>query len=124
VSAAATSYQLHIRLRQSLRLRIGALGELQFPAGEYVYTGSARRNLAARIARHRRRDKPLRWHIDYLLADPATTIEQVATGTRPECGWNQATAGRVLHPGFGASDCRAGCGAHLKWLGATAPAGQ
>lgn len=116
-----TSYQLYIRVARPLRLKIGALGELQFPAGHYVYTGSARRNLAARIARHRRRDKPLRWHIDYLLADPAAVVEWVATGTRAECRWHQATAGRVLHPGFGASDCRAGCGGHLKWLGPDTP---
>jgi Uri superfamily endonuclease len=100
-----TSYKLHIRVTRPLRLKVGALGELQFPPGHYVYTGSARR------------DKPLRWHIDYLLADPAAAIERVETGTRAGCRRNQATAGRVLHPRFGASDCRAGCGAHLKGLG-------
>jgi Uri superfamily endonuclease len=61
------TYQLRILVLHPLRLRVGALGEFDFPAGQYLYTGSARRNLEARIARHLRRDKPLRWHIDYLL---------------------------------------------------------
>lgn len=111
------SYQLHIRVKRPVRLRIGALGWLAFPAGEYLYTGSAKRGLAARVARHLRHVKRLRWHIDYLLVDPAVAVTQVSTSTRAECRWHQAVAGRVLHPGFGASDCRAGCLAHLKWTG-------
>ncbi len=112
-----TSYQLQIRVARALRLRIGALGELHFPPGRYLYTGSARRNLQARIARHLRHEKRLHWHIDYLLAHPAVTLEGTATSGQAECAWNQANAGLVLQPGFGASDCRAGCGAHLRWVG-------
>jgi Uri superfamily endonuclease len=36
---------------------------------------------------------------------------------REECRLNQASGGQVLVRGFGASDCRAGCGAHLKYRG-------
>lgn len=116
--ATPISYQLHIRVARPLQLRVGALGELHFPPGRYLYTGSARRNLQARVARHLRRDKTLRWHIDYLLAHPAVTVERVETGSIGECAWNRGSAGEVLQHGFGASDCRAGCGAHLRWLGA------
>jgi Uri superfamily endonuclease len=34
-----------------------------------------------------------------------------------ECRLNQAVKGTVRVPGFGASDCTAACGAHLKYLG-------
>ena len=45
-----TSYQLLIEVSEPLRLTIGQLGEFDFPAGRYVYTGTAKRNLEARVA--------------------------------------------------------------------------
>jgi len=113
------SYRLFIRVDRPLEIRIGALGLFTFPAGDYVYVGSAKGKgrLASRLQRHLSPHKKLRWHIDYLLAQPGVNILQVETSDRRECPWNQATAGRILVPGFGASDCRAGCGAHLKFLG-------
>ena len=112
------TYQLHIRLSQAVRLQIGRLGEFDFPAGDYVYTGSAKRNFEARIARHMRRDKALRWHIDYLLNAMEARITSVVRTERDECELNQATRGVVLVLGFGSSDCCNGCGSHLKYLGA------
>lgn len=113
-----TTYQLHIRLGQPLRLQIGRFGEFDFPAGNYVYTGSAKRSFEARIARHLRRDKTLRWHIDYLLDAPGVSVAEVRRSAEPECVLNQATAGEIPILGFGASDCHRGCGSHLKYLGA------
>lgn len=113
--AVHTSYQLLIDVSRPLRLRVGALGEVALPAGRYVYTGSARRNIEARIARHLRTEKTLRWHVDYLLTAPGVRVVAVRRSRRDECRWNRATPGEVPVPGFGASDCRAGCGAHLKW---------
>lgn len=113
----AITYQLHIQLSQPLRLDVGRLGTFDFPAGRYVYTGSARRNLEARIARHLRTGKSLRWHIDYLLAAPGVAITAVVRSAQAECALNQATAGALPVDGFGASDCRHGCGSHLKYLG-------
>lgn len=120
---APATYQLHIRLIQPLRLWIGRFGEFDFPAGDYVYTGSAKRNFEARIARHLRRDKRLRWHIDYLLAAPGVEVVEVLRSAEPECALNQATAGEIPVPGLGASDCRLGCGSHLKYLGANITSG-
>jgi Uri superfamily endonuclease len=88
-----------------------------FPAGRYIYTGSARQNFEARIARHLRSEKRLRWHIDYLLAAPQAEVVDVMRSMTPECVLNLSCAGSVLVPGLGASDCRAGCGSHLKYLG-------
>jgi Uri superfamily endonuclease len=114
---AEVSYQLLIDVARPLRCEIGSLGKLDLPAGQYVYTGSARRNLDARIARHLRRDKVLRWHIDYLLAADGVRVVEVIRSRRGECALNRASRGRIVAAGFGASDCRANCGAHLKYLG-------
>lgn len=81
-----------------------------------MYTGSARRHLQARIARHLRRDKPLRWHIDYLLTAPEVRVMAVMQSAEAECALNQRQVGEIVVPGFGATDCRAGCGSHLKRL--------
>ena len=107
------TYQLHIRVPAPLRLTIGKLGTFDLVAGDYVYTGSAQRNFEARIARHLRATKALHWHIDYLLAAPGVRITHVIRSQQPECRLNQAAGGSVPIPGFGASDCRNGCGAHL-----------
>lgn len=114
---AHTTYQLHIVVRKAVQIQIGALGLFGFPPGRYVYTGSARKNLEARIARHRNADKKLRWHIDYLLSHPDVYITRVDTSIEDECTWNQAVGGGVVVPRFGASDCRAGCRSHLRYLG-------
>jgi Uri superfamily endonuclease len=116
----AVSYQLVIDVPSAVRVQIGRLGDLEFPAGTYVYTGSARRNFEARLARHARTAKTLRWHIDYLLGPPGVRIVKIVRSRRDECRLNQSVTGTVRVPGFGASDCTAGCGAHLKYLGSIA----
>ncbi|MCX8086104.1 MAG: GIY-YIG nuclease family protein [Rhodocyclaceae bacterium] len=108
------TYQLLIEIERPVRVSIGRLGEFDFPAGRYLYTGSARRHLEARIARHHRREKTLRWHIDFLLAAPGVSIVGVRRFVEEECEINRATPGEIVVAGFGASDCRAGCGSHLK----------
>jgi Uri superfamily endonuclease len=112
----ATTYQLHIEVERALRLRVGRLGTFPVPAGRYVYTGSARRGLEARVARHLRTRKRRHWHIDHLLAADGVRVVAVGISARTECAANLAVRGTTPVPGFGASDCRAGCGAHLKRL--------
>lgn len=111
------TYQLHIRLASERELSIGRLGVFRFPAGFYLYTGSAKRNMEARIRRHCSKEKRLRWHIDYLLAAPDAEVTEVRTYREGECALNRQSAGQIIVPGFGASDCRMGCGSHLKYLG-------
>lgn len=113
----AISYQLTIEVCSPVRCQVGRLGEVEFAAGTYVYTGSARRNFEARLARHARASKTLRWHIDYLLAVPGVRIVKIVRSRREECRLNRSVRGMVPVSGFGASDCRSGCGAHLKYLG-------
>lgn len=113
-------YQLHLLLRRAARIPVGRLGTFDFPAGRYVYTGSALNGLAARVGRHRRRRKRLHWHIDYLLLHARIQrVTLIPTRERRECALNRETLERpgaqVLAPGFGASDCR--CASHLVYLG-------
>jgi sugar fermentation stimulation protein A len=97
-------------------IEVGALGSQAFLAGFYIYTGRASRSLGKRIARHRRTEKKLRWHIDYLLQQAQVADVGVYQGkAAEECSINCETA-RVLQAmfpvkGFGSSDCR--CMSHL-----------
>ncbi len=96
------------------RLRVGRLGRFDFPAGMYYYVGSARRARDARLARHGRRRKPLRWHVDY-LSTKAVMLGAILVdaASASECGLAAALAERYPRHvrNFGASDCR--CGGHL-----------
>ena len=95
-------------------ISVGRLGRFRFRWGFYFYAGSAQRNLAARLERHGRKSKPMRWHVDYLSVPAAMlgVITIAGSGDR-ECELARELAEmfeRVV-PGFGASDCR--CGGHL-----------
>jgi Uri superfamily endonuclease len=112
------TYALLLRLKRARAVAVGRLGHFRFPAGTYVYVGSARGpgGLAARVARHLRRSKPLRWHVDYLRPWGRPLAVWLVEGDQQrECLWAStlaATPGAsVPAPGFGASDC--GCPAHL-----------
>ncbi len=99
---------------QTRDITIGKLGTFNFQAGFYFYVGTAQRNLDARIERHGRQDKPLRWHIDYLSIHAYMLGAILIDGPRDrEC--DLATKLHDLYelaiPHFGASDCR--CGGHL-----------
>lgn len=86
------------------RLHVGALGDIALERGWYAYVGSARRGRMARVDRHFRRHKPLRWHADYLfvahppvhawLIDAPEHTETVATAARPSArsAWGAASA--------------------------------
>ena len=53
-------------LAEARDISVGKLGRFGFRQGVYFYAGSAQRNLPARLERHSRKSKPMRWHIDYL----------------------------------------------------------
>lgn len=118
------TYQLLIRVAKPVRVAVGRFGVFDFPAGCYVYTGSAVRNFEARVRRHLSKTKSLHWHIDYLLAAPGVDICEVLRSGEPECELNRRLVGAVIVPGFGSSDCRAGCGSHLKRLASASACAQ
>ena len=124
------AYALFLSLQKSHTLEIGSLGGFCFPAGTYVYCGSAFNpgGIRARLGRHLRGASPTPyWHIDYLRRIshvagacwlPITSPTGRAAMTPPiECQWSQALVqlpdAHLPCPGFGASDCPAGCAAHL-----------
>jgi Uri superfamily endonuclease len=113
-------YQLHLRLDKPKRIRVGKLGVFTFPAGRYIYTGSAMNGLIGRLRRHLKKRKKLHWHIDYLLRHAKIeTIFVLETGERVECQLNSLTLSlpnaKVIVKGFGCSDCR--CPSHLVYFG-------
>jgi sugar fermentation stimulation protein A len=108
------SYILILRLRRSARIAVGSLGEISFPAGFYLYAGSAKKPLAARMARHLRKRKSFFWHIDY-LADrcdrPLCLAVRTADDLEHEIAANLQKIADWSIPAFGASDCN--CETHL-----------
>ncbi len=122
------AYRLFIRVPRAIRLQPGRLGMIRLEAGEYLYVGSAKRNLRQRVARHCRLAQEKRgkrhWHIDALLLHPwSRLVKAEALPGGEECQLVQAAlaAGAVAAAaGYGATDCRAGCPAHLlRLLGST-----
>lgn len=113
-------YSLIINLKRKKTIRVGKLGEAVFPAGTYVYTGSAMNGLGSRLRWHCAKTKKTHWHIDYLLTLPEARITKVIlypAAPGQECRQNQCIAARpgatVIFKGFGTSDCKSGCGSHL-----------
>ncbi|MEI7429725.1 MAG: GIY-YIG nuclease family protein [Betaproteobacteria bacterium] len=113
---SARTYQLFIDVTQTVRVVVGRFGCFDFPAGRYVYTGSALRNFEARVKRHLSPTKKMHWHIDYLLAAKGVCVSEVLCYAEAECVVNQQTQGEIVIAGFGSSDCRSGCCSHLKRL--------
>ena len=99
---------------------------MYFPKGYYSYVGSAFGkivNLENRTNRHKRLDKEkkgnLRWHIDYFLTNPNTSIVKTITfkGKRIECKISKLLKKKAkkLISKFGCSDCQ--CESHFYYFG-------
>jgi Uri superfamily endonuclease len=116
-SQSMRAYQLHILVEERVEISVGSLGTFKLSPGLYIYTGSAKKNIAARISRHLSAKKKLKWHIDFLLAHPRVRIIDVKLLDMDECAANQDLNGQIPIPRFGATDCRSGCGSHLKYIG-------
>ena len=117
VSSGPGAYVLLIELGAPLALEVASLPRAVLPAGRYAYCGSAYGpgGLKARIGRHLRADKALRWHVDRLTAAGRIVAFRAVPGGR-ECDLLdrllEAPGASVLIPRFGSSDCRR-CPAHL-----------
>ena len=110
------SYCLLLRAEEDKTVRIGALGEMYFPAGYYIYTGSALGSGGlSRVSRHvrffRERYRKPKWHIDYLMEEAVLVKTFCAeTEERLECRLASALGGACVAR-FGCSDCS--CKSHL-----------
>ncbi len=116
------AYVLYIDVNLSLTASVGSLRTVSFPCGRYAYVGSASKGVAGRIARHKRlaeqKTGKLHWHIDYLLIHPNTVwAGEIMLEDGNECAVSKQIAAMkgvtAPVPGFGSTDCRAGCEAHL-----------
>ncbi len=116
MSGNPRTYCLLIKKEKAGELQVGRLGLSDFPQGYYVYTGSAKRGLQARISRHLSRKKKLRWHIDYLLEE--SVIEEVFLSEKRECELNREVfsirGATLVSKKFGSSDCS--CSSHLAYF--------
>jgi Uri superfamily endonuclease len=108
-------YVLVVSVVESVYLKVGALGNMFFEEGTYVYVGSGQVGLEKRVARHMRRVKKLFWHIDYLLNSDVAKVVRVfwKEGEKSEECRLAEILGEHGVPvvGFGCSDCR--CRSHL-----------
>ncbi len=129
-------YLLFIPIKEEKQIRVGSLGSQVISPGMYVYAGSALGSggLRGRLRRHLERtaDKKRFWHIDYLL--DIARVQAIAFLCAPldapdfrgkpllsiECLFIRTLLTlplvRVPIPGFGASDCRHDCPAHLIYV--------
>ncbi|RMG57287.1 MAG: DNA/RNA nuclease SfsA [Deltaproteobacteria bacterium] len=108
------AYLLVISLDEEKSITVGSLGTVRFPPGFYVYVGSAKKNLSARLNRHKRRRKKFRWHADYLLREGTIVGALPVRSPRDlECriaaDVRRISEGEI--PNFGSSDCS--CPSHL-----------
>lgn len=109
-------YTLIMQLAKSVYVEIGRLGRHKLLKGIYVYVGSARGRggLHARIMRHLRRIKSIRWHIDYITVLDECTIKAVIYDLTREPDIESIISRKLMEyekfepaiKGFGASDKR------------------
>ena len=110
----AGAYALLIALQAPLAVKAGAK-TASLTAGVYVYCGSAQGpgGLAARLARHMRKEKRAHWHVDQLTCAGKVIGAFVFPGG-DECAVSAALADLPTPlEGFGSSDCRR-CRSHLR----------
>ncbi|GIV66005.1 MAG: GIY-YIG nuclease family protein [Chloroflexota bacterium] len=114
------SYVLVFRMNNAVDLSVGRSGKFHFPTGVYFYCGSAlgRGGVRGRLRHHLNPISFPHWHIDYLhLHREILEVIYSIGDEQMECRWTQflLTQPSAFIPaaGFGASDCRKGCPAHL-----------
>lgn len=106
-------YLLFFELSEPKKLQIGALEEIGFDTGTYIYTGSGRNSVEKRIERHFSNPENKFWHIDYFSAE-AEPLDYFILPEKSD--YECFMAGRLqdwFEPvkGFGSSDCN--CDSHL-----------
>ncbi len=113
------TYCLCINVEEDIKIRVGALGEIIFQKGSYIYVGSALNSLIPRLDRHLKHSRGehdvTHWHIDYLLREPLVSMDSIYmndNGEKLECAMAAQVAGHGKSvPRFGCSDCK--CVSHL-----------
>lgn len=118
--AVGGAYLLVIDLPRPILVQLPGYAAVTLEEGCYLYAGSARGpgGIRARVRRHLKGAKPLRWHIDR-LTNMAGVAAVFAYPDGNECTLTSSALAvegvAVPAPGFGSSDCRH-CAAHLLQL--------
>lgn len=106
-------YAAFFRLEDTELIEVGALGEIEFEGGIYVYVGSAMTNVEKRLKRHFGSTENKHWHIDY-FSEKAEPLDHfiLPEDSSYECFLSE-TASEIGEPvkNFGSSDCN--CESHL-----------
>jgi len=121
------TYTLLILIKENVEVTVGNLGRHNFNRGFYTYTGSALGkngiNLKHRIERHLSNNKKMHWHIDYILSLKESIIVGVIysiLGKDLECIISKkiedSDLSEIAVKGFGSSDCKSDCRAHLHYF--------
>ena len=110
------TYALVLVLEKDTVISVGRLATCSFPAGYYVYLGSALGGLFPRVRRHIRGGDRMHWHIDYLRRHAGVVeVWYKVSDERLECSWQVAAMGMPSAStpvaGFGSSGCA--CRSHL-----------
>ncbi len=116
------AYVIAVELVETVMVTLCGRAAIDLPAGRYLYCGSAKGpgGLKARLSRHSRRGKSMRWHIDQLTERGSVVGSWIFPGG-DECELVRRLLPLPIPiPGFGSSDC-AKCGSHLlQWSNGTA----
>lgn len=99
-------------------ISVGALGAVHFPAGWYIYVGSALgsgglHRLGRHILLNQMKNKRPKWHVDYILTVPDFSLMYTVcarTMERKECQLARELNGNSIQR-FGCSDCT--CSSHF-----------
>jgi Uri superfamily endonuclease len=116
------AYVLLIDLPSGIVVRLSGRPAILLADGCYLYCGSAYGpgGIRARVGRHMRREKPIRWHVDQLTAS-ANVLGAWAVPGGSECALAASLSALPMPiPGFGSSDCPR-CVSHLLAWPAGAP---
>ncbi len=117
IPALPGAYVLAINLSELVVVNICRKPSVPLAPGCYLYCGSAKGpgGLAARLARHMRHGKAIRWHIDG-LTEAGTVLGAWTFPGGDECDLVAALSHLpVPIEGFGSTDCRR-CRSHLlRW---------
>ena len=119
------TYTLIMACKKPFKVKIGKVGQAQIEKGLCLYTGSAlgrgASSLEKRVSRHYRKNKRIKWHVDFLTVRPEIVVETAVcleSSERFECRISQLLISKlhakpvVLHAG--STDCK--CAGHLLYL--------
>jgi Uri superfamily endonuclease len=108
------AYVIAIELAEPVAVMLCGRAAINLPAGRYLYCGSAKGpgGLKARLSRHFRRGKLVRWHVDQ-LTERGSVIGSWIFPNGDECEQVRRFSQLPIPiPGFGSSDCMK-CLSHL-----------